>query len=139
MYFTKGNRVIIRVGGDKKLQVLCVNGRFKYYSPIFESRGWKGRTIIHLDSMEDHVEMPFEFSDSDRKLYNAFGKASITWDLLNKFYVEKRGHFNEEDDDYTLSASEGEASMFMWATDLYLERYEWYVRVDELNPLDKDR
>ena len=139
MYFTKGNRVVIRLGKDKKLQVLCVNGRFKYYSPIFETRAWKGKPIIRVDRFEDHVAVPYEFSDSDRALFDNFGNSATVWNLLSKYFVEKRGNFNETDDDYTLSSAGGETAMFMWSTELYLEQYEWYVRVDRINDDDDSR
>lgn len=39
---------------------------------------------------------------------------------MDKYYVEKRGSFNEDDDDYTLQGNGGEStSMNMWDTRLF--------------------
>lgn len=67
-----------------------------------------------------------------------FGFDDNRWIKMEKFYVEKRGDYNITDDDYQLSVSDtintnkhnDTASMMMWATELYMEQYEWYVRID---------
>jgi hypothetical protein len=53
-----------------------------------------------LDNFEDHVAVPFEFSDSDKNLYMNFGFDDNRWIKMEKFYVEKRGDYNITDDDY---------------------------------------
>jgi hypothetical protein len=73
MYFTKGNRVVYRIGKDKHLYVTCVNSRYKYFTPFFELKSWKGKPILRVDEFENHHAMPFEFSDSDNFLYENFG------------------------------------------------------------------
>jgi hypothetical protein len=133
MYFSKGNRLVYRLGKDKRLYVTCVNSRFKYFQPIVEFKAWKGRPIVKLEEYENHHVMPFEFSDSERHLYENFGKQG-SWVLLSKFYVEKRGQFNQSDDDYQLSCLEDEVcSMNLWDTLLYRDKYEWFLRVDQIN------
>lgn len=57
--------------------------------------------MIRIDKYENHHTMPFDFSDSDEKLYENFGRQG-SWVLLSKFYTEKRGNFDETSDDYTL-------------------------------------
>jgi hypothetical protein len=74
--------------------------KIRYFSPIFETKGWKGKPIIRLDNFEDHVAVPFEFSDSDKNLYMNFGFDDNRWIKMEKFYVEKRGDYNITDDDY---------------------------------------
>ena len=95
-------------------------------------KAWKGKPMVRLDEFENHHNMPFEFSDSERILYERFGKKQ-SWIMISKFFTEKRGLFNEYDDDFTLQSVNGTASMNMWETSLYLENYEWYVRVDNVN------
>jgi hypothetical protein len=83
-------------------------------------KAWKGKPVLRLDEFENHHAMPFEFSDSDKNLFENFGR-STKWIFLSKFFTEKRGNFVEEDDDYTLSSFNGTSSMNMWETSLYLE------------------
>lgn len=53
--------------------------------------------------------------------------------MLDKYYVDKRGSFDEDVDDYTLAGVEGKsASINMWDSRFYEEQIEWWVRIDEV-------
>lgn len=63
--------------------------------------------MIRIDEYKSHITIPFEFSDSDEKIKQNFENPHIQFILLNKFYTEKRGIYDQEDDDYTLTGIEG--------------------------------
>jgi hypothetical protein len=135
MYFTRGNRIIYHLGDDKELIVTCVNAKFKYFVPLIELKAWRGKPIVRIDRYRSHTAIPFEFSDSPENIYKNFHDQEFVF--LSKFFLEKRGSYNEIDDDYSLSGDpekvNATSAINMWETSLFNEKYEWFVRIDNVD------
>ncbi|TNV74741.1 hypothetical protein FGO68_gene9730 [Halteria grandinella] len=131
IYFSNKNRVAFTFDDDKTVMLTCVNPKFKYYVPIFETKAYKGVPSVTLLQYVDDISIPFEYSDSIDNLRNAFSKI---FNLVSKFIIEKRGSFNEDDDDFTLSGIDDEkkASINMWDIKLYDQQYEWWIKIEDL-------
>ncbi|CAD8161018.1 unnamed protein product [Paramecium pentaurelia] len=137
IYFSNKNRVAFSFDDDKTIMLTCVNPKFKYYVPIFETKAYKGVPSMTLLQYIDDIQIPFEYSDSIENIQNAFSKI---FSLINKFIIEKRGSFNEDDDDYTISGIDDtkSASINMWDIKLYDSQYEWWIKIDDLKQDKQD-